>query len=61
MSICLNCDQPTQLGSVVCSLHSGDEKPQVSGGRVFLSSMVVTLIVGAIIFGCYVGVRLLQR
>jgi len=58
---CLNCDQPAQLGSVVCPLHSGQEKPVHSNGRIFLSSMIVTLIVGAIIFGCFMGVRLLQR
>jgi len=60
MSTCLNCDQPPQLGSVMCPLHSGDQQPGLSNSRVFLSSMIVTLIVGAIMFGCFMGIRLLQ-
>lgn len=59
MTTCLNCDQPAELRSVVCSFHSGADKPsKLSAGRIFITSMAVSLILGAIIFGCYFGLHL---
>ena len=61
MSTCLNCDQSPEAGRVFCSAHSGQsDASQSSSPRMFLTSMVITLIIGAMIFGCFLGVQLIH-
>lgn len=61
MSTCLNCDRAPEEGRVFCSMHSGQgDAPQRSSPRIFLTSMVITLIIGAVIFGCFLGVQLIH-
>lgn len=59
MTTCLNCDQAPEPGRVVCSIHSSEITPNRHNGvRTFVVSMLVTVIVGTIAFGCYVGTHL---
>lgn len=61
MNSCLFCSEPPLPDKITCQIHSGTpDLSQLSPNRIFLSSMVVTLMLGAIILGCYLGVRLVQ-
>lgn len=53
MTLCNNCDELSEPGSIFCALHSADARPRKhSGSRTFLLSMAIGLILGAaVLFG----------
>lgn len=61
MNSCLFCNARPLPGKIACQIHSGTpDLSQLSPNRILLSSVIVTVLFGAILFGCYLGVRLVQ-